>query len=41
MVTDSMSRRQFIGATAAAGAGMALAPAAKLFGQSTPANQPA
>jgi len=39
MVNDSISRRQFLGAAAVAGAGLILAPGAKLFGQATSSNE--
>ncbi|MDE3068153.1 MAG: Gfo/Idh/MocA family oxidoreductase [Verrucomicrobiota bacterium] len=38
MVNSSITRREFIGATAAAGAGLMLAPGAKVFGQTKSAN---
>ena len=38
MVRQSISRREFIGATAAAGAGLMLASGAKVFGQTRSAN---
>jgi predicted dehydrogenase len=37
MVNQPLTRREFIGATAAAGAGLMLAPGAKVFGQPKPA----